>query len=63
MTKTESAGASGFTAEIKEMAAAVFSSRERLIKGGTNESSELRILKGAGIRPSARRTSWGCYGG
>ena len=63
MTKTESAGALEFTAERKEIAAAVFSSRERLTSGGTKISSELRIVKGAGIRPSGRRISCGYHRG
>lgn len=62
MTKTEPAGEFELTAEIKETAAAFFSSRERLTTEGTKESLEVRIVKGAGINPSGRRMSWGCYG-
>lgn len=63
MTRTEPAGEFELAAEIKEIAAAFFSSRERLTEGGTNKSLEVRTVKGAGIKPSGRRMSWGCYGG
>jgi hypothetical protein len=63
MTRTESAGAKGFTAEIKEIAAADFSSIKRLTNGGTKESSDFKIVKGAGTKPSGRRMSWGYHGG
>lgn len=61
MTRTESAGAVGFTAETKEIAAADFSSIKRLTKGGTKESSDFKIVKGAGTIPAGRRISWGYH--
>lgn len=62
MTRTESAGAIGFTAETKEIAAADFSSIKRLTNGGTKESSDLKIVKGAGTKPAGRSMSWGYHG-